>query len=293
MSDFSVRFWGVRGSIGASGPEFATVGGHTSCVEIRAGGQIILLDAGTGLFPLSCTLPKPVNATIFVSHFHWDHIQGFPLFHPAYVAGNSFTLYGPGDGPDGLEACLRRQMQPPHFPVALDALGAELSFRTIRSGDQVRLGDVTVRAAALHHPQGCFGYSIRSQGRRVVYATDTEQLGGALDPTLVEFARNADLFICDAQYSDEEYRGSVGPCRRGWGHSTVSEASRVARAAGVGRLVLFHHDPAHDDQRILALLSQAREIFPNTVAACEGLVIDLAVGEHAAGVTPAPAHWAA
>jgi phosphoribosyl 1,2-cyclic phosphodiesterase len=288
-ADFVVRFWGVRGSIAASGPEFATVGGHTSCVEVRAGDEVIIFDAGTGIFPLAATLPTPIAAAIFVSHFHWDHIQGFPLFRPAYLPENAFTLYGPGDGPDGLEASLRRQMQAPNFPVPFDALRARLRFGAIRAGDEVTLGPVKVRAAALHHPQGCLGYRIAYGGASVVYATDTEQMDGLLDPALVEFARGADLLICDAQYSEQEYAGTAGPCRRGWGHTTVSEASRVARAAGVGRLALFHHDPSHDDRQVLAMLREARVLFPQTVAACEGMVVDLGAGSERAAVSYASA----
>jgi phosphoribosyl 1,2-cyclic phosphodiesterase len=276
--EFLVRFWGVRGSIAASGPEFASVGGHTSCVELRVADQLIILDAGTGLFPLSKTLNDPVDATFFISHYHWDHIQGFPMFRPAYLPGNAFTLYGAGNGPYGLEATLRRQMQPPNFPVPLEALQAHLDIRGIRPGEEIPVGPVRVRAVALHHPQGCLGYRISFGGASVVYATDTEQMGGVLDPTLIDFARGADLFICDAQYTDDEYRGSCGPCRRGWGHTTVAEACRVARAADVRRLVLFHHDPSHEDAQIFSLLKEARSIFPNTLAACEQMVLD--VGTH-------------
>ena len=286
-NEFSVRFWGVRGSIAAGGPAFCAIGGNTSCVEVRAGNELIILDAGTGIYPLGQSLAPPVAATLFVSHFHWDHIQGFPMFRPAYTPGNRLTLYGRGDGPDGLEACLRRQMQPPSFPVPLDAMAAKLDFRSIRPGGEVRVGEARVRAAALHHPQGCLGFRISLAGRSIVYATDTEQMDGVLDPSLVEFARGADLLICDAQYTDDEYRGSCAPCRRGWGHSTVSEACRVARAASVDRLALFHHDPAHDDDKIEAMLCEARALFPNVVAAAEGMMIDVAAGKRHA------ADWAA
>ena len=186
---FTVRFWGVRGSVATAGPEFASVGGNTSCVEIRAGEEIVILDAGTGLFPLGQTLVTPTRATFLFSHVHWDHIQGFPLFRPAYQSGNRFTLYGPGDGELGVEAALHRQMQPPHFPVSLAAMQAELDFRSIRPGDEIQIGRVSVRTVALHHPQGCMGYRIGLGRHGIVYATDTEQLEGGLDPAIVSSGR--------------------------------------------------------------------------------------------------------
>jgi len=268
---FSIRFWGVRGSLATSGADFARVGGNTSCVEVRVGDERIILDAGTGLFPLGQTLRAPVRASFFVSHFHWDHIQGFPFFRPAYVPGNLFTLHGP----QGLEATLRRQMQTPNFPVTLDAMRAHLEFRSMESGAEVRIGGARVRAVALNHPQGCFGYRISYAGKSLVYATDTEAFAAGEDDGTVELARGADVLIYDAQYTDDEYYGRSGPPREGWGHSTVSEACRIARVAGVRQLVLFHHDPTHDDDTVEALTEEARNLFPNVIAAREGLVVDL------------------
>jgi phosphoribosyl 1,2-cyclic phosphodiesterase len=271
---FTVRFWGVRGSLPAAGPQFAGVGGNTSCVEVRAGDELIILDAGTGLFPLAESLTRPVRATFLFSHFHWDHIQGFPMFRPAYEPGNAFVLYGPGPG--GVESALRRQMQAPHFPVPLDALRADLDFRTIEPGQDIRVGAATVRAAMLNHPQGCLGYRISYGGTSVVYATDNEQLGGGLlNPSLIDVARDAQLLILDAQYTDDEYHGRCGPERHGWGHSTITEACRVATSAGVEQLALFHHDPSHTDDHISANLRKARSRFPNVIAACEGQSVDL------------------
>lgn len=276
MASFSVRFWGVRGSLATSGAAYAAVGGNTSCVEIRAGDERIILDAGTGLFPLGQTLNPPARATFFISHYHWDHIQGFPFFRPGYLSANRFTVYGPGEGEAGLEAALRRQMQPPHFPVTFEAMRAHFDLRAIAPGDSVRVGTVGVSAAALNHPQGCLGFRITSAGRSIVYATDTEHLApGVGDPGTLELARDADLLIYDAQYTDDEYHGRSGPGRQGWGHSTISEACGLARAAGVRQLVLFHHDPTHDDRCVERLTALARDLFPNVVAAREGMVIDL------------------
>lgn len=271
---FEVRFWGVRGSIAGGGHDFAEVGGNTSCVEVRAGDELIILDAGTGLFRLSETLVEPVRATFLISHYHWDHIQGFPLFRPGYHQDNRFDVYGPGDSAATVANAFDEQMRPPHFPVTLSAMGAQLEFHGVQPGDEIALGAVRVKAAALNHPLGCLGYRIDFGGASVVYATDTEHPErGALDPAVLELARDADLLIYDAQYTDEEYLGVGGPCRKGWGHSTVTAACRIARAAGVQQLALFHHDPTHRDDRIAAIVRDARTLFRNTIAAHEGLHI--------------------
>jgi phosphoribosyl 1,2-cyclic phosphodiesterase len=203
---FFVRFWGVRGSVATPGHEFAEVGGNTSCVEVRAGDETIILDAGTGVVPLGQTWGERRHATFLFSHLHWDHLQGFPFFRPAYVATNAFTLYGSGDYGADLRASLDRHMRPPNFPVTLAALKACLDFRSIRAGDEIQVGPACIRAAALNHPQGCLAYRLEVGGASVVYATDTEQLvPGALDPLLLEFADGADLLVHDAQYTDDEY----------------------------------------------------------------------------------------
>lgn len=275
---FTVRFWGVRGSLPAGGPQFAAVGGNTSCVEVRVGDEVIILDAGSGLFPLGEALERPARATFFFSHYHWDHIQGFPLFRPAYEPENAFVLYGPG--PEGVESSLRRQMQAPNFPVPLDALRADLDFRVVEPGRRIRVGDAVVQAAVLNHPQGCLGYRIHCGGASVVYATDNEQLdGGRPNPRLLDLARDAQLLILDAQYTDDEYHGRCGPARGGWGHSTISDACRVAAAAGVEQLALFHHDPSHSDSEVFEMLDEARASFPNVIAACEGQSVDVRATE--------------
>ncbi len=276
VTQFTVRFWGVRGSVATAGPDFHAVGGNTSCVEVRVGDSLIVLDAGTGLPRLGDGLRRPVRATFLFSHFHWDHIQGFPFFRPAYEAGNSFVLYGPGKGARGLEAALRRQMESPHFPVSMEEMKARFDFRSVRAGEELWVGDALVTAGALNHPQGCLGYRISDGRHSVVYATDTERLGtGIVDPAAVQLAQGADLLIYDAQYTDEEYRGQGCPARKGWGHSTASDACRVARVAGVRRLALFHHDPERDDREMAKLLRGARAMFRDVVVAREGTVVDL------------------
>ena len=271
----------MRGSIAATGAEFSGIGGNTSCLEVRVADAVIILDAGTGLARLGQTWAPRTAATFFFSHLHWDHIQGFPFFRPAYVPGNRFTLYGPGDdGAAGLHASLDRQMQPPNFPVTLSAMAARLDFRSIRAGDEVCVDAARIRAAALNHPQGCLGYRISVGSSTLVYATDTEEVTpGAVNPAVLELARNADLLIHDAQYTEDEYYGSTGPARRGWGHSTITAACRLARAAGVKQLALFHHDPSHDDRLLERLRLEARIIFANVVVAREGMVVQLIESE--------------
>ena len=278
----NIRFWGVRGSIATAGPQTAQVGGNTSCVEVRCGDELIILDAGTGLRGLGAELAAHrgghQSAHILLSHFHWDHIQGFPFFAPAYVPGWKLALWGDAPGGD-VRGAFAAQMRAPHFPIGLDVMRADLSFHAARAGGAFQLGGATVRTAAACHPNGCLAWRIDYAGRSLVYATDHEHGAedGRVDACLVELARGADVLIYDAQYTDAEYSGACGNGgRRGWGHSTASEGARVARAAGVGELVLFHHDPSHDDWQVARIEAETQALFPAVRAAREGLVIHLA-----------------
>jgi phosphoribosyl 1,2-cyclic phosphodiesterase len=274
----SIRFWGVRGSIPSPGPATAGVGGNTSCVEIRCGDQQIILDAGTGLRALGDALMRagePVTAHVLFSHVHWDHIQGLPFFAPIYRPATTLHLHGaPEEG--SLAAVLRTQMTAPHFPVGFDQAPARLVFHEPPRRGRFAIGPIAIATATLNHPNGVMAYRIECEGRSVVYATDTEHLAdGGIDSRLVELARDADVLIYDAQYTPDEYCGAVGVSRMGWGHSTWEEGVRVARAADVKRLVLFHHEPSHDDATVEAIEAKAAAARPGTVAAREGLVIQL------------------
>jgi len=273
----TVRFWGVRGSVPSPGPQTAAVGGNTSCVELRLGDETIVLDAGTGLRGLGERLVAagPVALSVLFSHVHWDHIQGFPFFPALFKSTTELSLYGrPDEG--SLESALRQQMTWPNFPVQLDAVPARLRYRSFEEGRPFALGSAMVRAARLNHPNGVVAYRIEHEGRAVVYATDTEHYADEVDRSLISLAEGADLLIYDAQYTPEEYAGVIGGSRVGWGHSTWVEGVRIARAAGVGSLVLFHHDPSHDDAAIGAIERAAQTVLPGTVAAREGLEIHLA-----------------
>ncbi len=272
-SGMDIRFWGVRGSIASPGPETASVGGNTSCVEVRCGDKRVVLDAGTGLRTLGNAIlrePGAADVTLLLSHFHWDHIQGLPFFVPAYLPQTKLAIVGAGGDRHSLRDKLSRQMTEPHFPVQLDALSAELTFREARAGQALELdGDVVVRVARLNHPGGVFAYRIEHGGRALVYATDTEHYA-CVDPMLKKLAEGADVLVYDAQYTPDEYQAKVG-----WGHSTYAAGAEVAAAAGVSKLVLFHHDPQRDDAGVAAIEAAARALFPRTVAAREGMTVDV------------------
>ena len=273
----NIEFWGVRGSIPTPGPDTATVGGNTSSVSVVCGDTRILLDAGTGLRRLGDALlagGQPLNLAMFLSHVHWDHIQGLPFFVPAYVPSTRLLLHGPA-GEAHLRETLLRQMSAPVFPVRLDELASSLVTRDVRAGDVIEVGEATVRVAKLNHPGGVFAYRVEHGGRSVVYATDTEHYA-CVDPALRALAQGADVLIYDAQYTPEEYRGEVGPSKVGWGHSTYVAGTEIAREAGVKELVLFHHDPRRTDAGVAAIEAWARELFPGAVAAREGMRIELA-----------------
>jgi phosphoribosyl 1,2-cyclic phosphodiesterase len=271
-----IKFWGVRGSIASPGPETAGVGGNTSCVEVRCGETRLVLDAGTGIRRLGDALMAEgaVDATVLLSHLHWDHIQGLPFFVPAYLPSTRLQIAGGGGGGASLERVLAGQMTAPVFPVRLDELGADLRLREVRSGDRFDVGEAHVRVARLNHPGGVLAYRIEHGGRSVVYATDTEHYA-CVDPALRALAEGADVLIYDSQYTPEEYRGDLGRSRVGWGHSTYVAGAEVARAAGVGRYVLYHHDPQRDDAGVADLERRAQELFPSSVAAREGMVLGL------------------
>lgn len=271
----SIRFWGVRGSIAAPGPETAGVGGNTSCVEVQAGGATIILDAGTGLRALGNRLIKegPADVTLLLSHLHWDHIQGLPFFAPMYVPGAEIHVVS-GLGSGCAKEAMRRQMSTPSFPVDLSEVPAHLTFRGVRERQRFAVGDTEVTVARGNHPDPVYAYRVEHGGRSVVYATDTEHYR-CVDPGLLALARGADVLIYDAQYLPREYSGEAGPSRVGWGHSTWEAAAELAEAAGVGELVLFHHDPSRDDAGVRAIESLAQGRFGASRAAVEGMTLSL------------------
>ncbi len=270
--ELTIRFWGVRGSIASPGAHTVRTGGNTPCVEVRCGDTRLILDAGTGIRALGEQMLSEGarECTLLSSHLHWDHIQGLPFFLPAWVLGHRVTIVGR----PGIREAMETQMTPPCFPVRIADMKAELAFREMASGEAIQVGPATVRAATLNHPGGVYGYRIEHGGASVVYATDTEHYA-CPDPHLVELARGADVLIYDAMYTQDEYAGRVGPTKVGWGHSTWDAGVAVADAAGVGRLVLFHHDPQRTDDEVDALERRAALARPGTVAAREGDVIAL------------------
>ena len=273
----SITFWGVRGSIASPGPETMQVGGNTRCVEVRCGETRIILDAGTGIRKLGDALlaaPGDIEATLLLSHQHWDHIQGLPFFVPAYLPRTRLSIIGGTNGVMSLGDTLAHQMRAPVFPVRLDELGARIGLREVRHGETFAVGEAAVRVAKLNHPGGVHAFRIDHDGRSVVYATDTEHYA-CVDPALLALADGADVLIYDSQYTPEEYGGKVGRSKVGWGHSTYVAGAELARAASVGEYVLFHHDPRRTDAGVLEIEGLARALFPRSTAAREGTRIEL------------------
>lgn len=274
---FLVRFWGVRGSIACPGSETVRYGGNTSCVEVRVGKERLIFDGGTGLRELGQTIlaESPLEVNMFFTHSHWDHIQGFPFFSPAFIPGNCLHIYGTV-APNGstIEQRLNDQMLHPNFPVPLQIMGADLKFHDIDVGEAIQIGDALVENALLNHPGEAVGYRVSSQGRAVAYITDTEHFPNRLDENVVWLARDADLMIYDATYTDNEYHDPKSS-KVGWGHSTWQEAVKVAEAAGVKQLAIFHHDPTHDDTFMDQVAADTKSRFPNSFVAREGMTVTL------------------
>jgi phosphoribosyl 1,2-cyclic phosphodiesterase len=274
---FQIKFWGVRGSIPCPGSETVRYGGNTSCVEMQVGRERLIFDGGTGLRLLGQSLmaESPVKAHLFFSHSHWDHIQGFPFFIPAFIRGNTFKIYAvPSPNGVTMKQRLHDQMSHPNFPVPLQIMRADLEFYNLEMGETLHCGDVTVETRPLNHPGEAVGYRVNWQGLSAAYITDTEHFPDRLDDNVLALAWQADVMIIDATYTDEEYNDPKYS-KVGWGHSTWQQAVKIAQAAQVKQLVLFHHDPAHNDDFLDRIGEEARKIFPETILAREGLSIEL------------------
>ncbi len=271
MSDLFVRFWGVRGSIPTPGPRTRRYGGNTSCVEVRAGDTLLVFDAGTGMRELGLHLlrsrPKELTVHLFLSHPHWDHIQGFPFFGPAYVESTTLYVYGP-KGDDKNYQLLSGQMANAYFPVRFADLGANIVARSF-TGTSVKAGELRVKSFGQKHPGGSMGFRVEHGDKSVVFATDSELDQQLIDPTivtrdpealrelpdeLVQAVQGADLLIADAQYTDAEY-----PTKVGWGHPRATTVVDLAAQAGVRQLALTHHDPMHSDREVDLMVLECQE----------------------------------
>lgn len=265
-----LQFWGVRGSIPVPGFDTLKIGGNTTCVSIEHNGYTLVFDAGSGIRKLGQHLEENTHASsggcIFLSHYHWDHIQGLPFFTPAFRAENRFHLFGERKKGVELQNILAEQMQTPYFPVSMDAQEGLVTFNEIRPDETLELSaGMNVRSIRLNHPGGAVGFRIDCPSGSVCIITDHEHSNDGIDAPVVEFARNADILIHEAPYDPEEKRGP----RNGWGHSSWEEAALTAKAADVGTLFLSHHDHEQSDDVIFQRLEQARHVFESTEIATE------------------------
>ena len=295
-TELKLKFWGVRGSYPTPGAGAIKYGGNTASVEVRAGERTIILDAGTGIIPLGRELARSKRANeilLLFSHLHHDHTQGFPFFVPAYMPHTKLSIFGPDGTHESMKSVLERNQSSETFPLGLRDMASFKDIQAVRESqvivwdeNGVRLGESAVGLSdeavviRIHksyaHPGGVYIYRVSWHGKSMVYATDTEGYVDT-DRKLVQFAKDADVLIHDAQYLEEHYRGQlVGfPSTQGFGHSTVTMACEVALAAEVGRLVLFHHDPSYTDEMVAGMEATAKSLFVDSVAAFEGLEIVL------------------
>jgi len=295
-SALRLKFWGVRGSIPTPGPGTVQYGGNTSCLELRAGGQIIILDAGTGLRLLGRQLlaeygEEPLDLTLLLTHTHWDHIQGLPFFMPVYKPQNRVRILGYEGARNGLSSVLTSQMESPFFPINLREVPANVRIEELKEMS-FGLGPVQVQAFAAFHPGTCVGYRLSHNGRSIAFFPDNElrhnfeahsappngMFGSVPEANrkLSEFLRGTDVLVMDTQYDRQEYADHVG-----WGHGCMDEVVALALDAGVGQLYLFHHDPDHDDAKISQMVTDARRLVSSqngsllVDGAREGLTLEL------------------
>jgi len=298
---FIVRFWGTRGSYPVPGPHTVHYGGNTTCVEIQVGRHTLIIDSGTGIINLGRELVRysaengnrPIHITLLFTHTHHDHTQGFPFFAPALIGKSTLNILGPHTFEQSLDEVLHTVVLTPNFPVSLKDMPSLKVFHSLRANQALLIGPETghiricnvyldyidpspelVRVRILksyaHPGSGVYVYRVEWQGRSVVFASDTEGYTG-VDRRLAAFANQTDLLIHDAQYTQEDYLNG----KQGWGHSTPEMACEVARMSNARRLVLFHHDPLYDDEKVAEIERAAQQLFQPTIAAYEGLEIVL------------------
>ncbi|MBI4323847.1 MAG: response regulator [Chloroflexi bacterium] len=297
-----LKFWGVRGSVPTPGPDTVFYGGNTACLEVRADGELIVLDAGTGIRPLGLALNaefknEPITLTLLITHTHWDHIQGFPFFMPAYNPKNNIRILAFEGARKGLEATLASQMESPYFPISMQQMPGAIAVKELKDLT-FEIGKVNVFATFMNHPGICVGYRLNTSEGSIAYMPDnelfqrqrsqprtaSEQASGDVlnyargqDEKLVQFVHEADVLIIDSQYDASEYPQHVG-----WGHSCVDDTVLLGLHAKVKRLFLFHHDPGHDDAHISRMVADARSLVARhggtmqVEAAREGLELLLA-----------------
>lgn len=273
-----IKLWGVRGSIPVPGASTVRYGGNTTCVEVRADGEIIILDAGSGIRLLGMDLEKefggrPIKLSLLITHTHWDHIQGLPFFLPIYNEKNRIRVFGYEGARAGLAAIVAGQMETPFFPVSLRALPSNIAIEELKEME-FSIGKVQVRAKFANHPGVCAGYRLFTSGGSVAFFPDNEpyellklhiadrdqtnvvdarEFAKAEREKLLEFLHGCDILIIDTQYTDVEYQKHIG-----WGHGSLSRVVSLALDAKVRKLILFHHDPQHDDAQIDDMLEAAR-----------------------------------
>jgi phosphoribosyl 1,2-cyclic phosphodiesterase len=276
MSDkFTIRFWGVRGSIPCPGPTTARFGGNTPCVEVRCGNRLIIFDGGTGIRELGNELTKsatPIDADILLSHCHIDHVNGIPFFAPFFCSANTFRLWAGHLLPNlNLEDALRNLMSHPLFPIEVEVFQADIRYRDFRSGETLDFGDrIKIKTVPLDHPGGATGYRLEFAGKSFAYLTDNEIRPSGPDPRLVALARGADVAVYDCTYADGEIAS-----KSGWGHSSWRQGLQFADAAEIKTFCLFHHAPEHDDAFMDTVAFEVATTRKGTIVAVEGAVIEL------------------
>ncbi len=281
-----VRFWGTRGSVPVPGRATIKYGGNTPCVEVRPGGDsIIIFDAGTGIRVLGDDLTKKkakIRAHIFFSHFHWDHIQGLPFFGPAYLQDNHIYFYGYEDNEARLGKIISDQMESTYYPVPITRFGAKIHFKPIVGEKDYQIENFVISTICLNHPGNTLGYMLRHRTKLIAYLSDNEvahhkkEEVNEYNNKIVNFAKGADLLIVDAQYNANQYK-----TKRGWGHSNYLDILEIGLSAKVKRIALFHHDPARTDDDMDEIVSECRAIIKDRgsetdcFGAQEGMVVTL------------------
>ncbi len=268
-----VKFWGVRGSIASPGPNTVRYGGNTTCIEVRAGNELIILDGGTGIFPLSQTLfPElPRNIHVFITHSHWDHIQGLPFFIPVFIPDNHVYLYGASDPVTnkGVEQVYDVQLQYSFFPIREVQLNADIHYQSLAPGETIQIGDVTIRTVLMNHPVTNLGYRIEYQGKSVFFTgdhepayniypkddkdwADYEALMQQKTREIDDVMQDVDVLIADSSYTPDEYVQ-----KKDWGHGTFDSCIEMAQRVNAKRLFCTHHEPTRSDEALEKVFAEA------------------------------------